>query len=103
MCACLPLKCVWVSETRQSVIVLQHLTFCCVCFLLLLLLCLTEQPGVANNWNVCSPNSIGSMQPPDDWEIDISQLHIDSKVGSTKEHSMGMAMGTSQWLCASGS
>jgi hypothetical protein len=41
---------------------------------------LLQQPGPANNWNVCSPSAAGGMQPPDDWEIDISQLHIDSKV-----------------------
>lgn len=41
-----------------------------------------QQPGAANNWNVCSPSTAGSLQPPDDWEIDISQLHIDSKVAA---------------------
>lgn len=41
---------------------------------------LLQQPGPANNWTVCSPSAAGGLQPPDDWEIDISQLHIDSKV-----------------------
>lgn len=38
-----------------------------------------QQPG---GWNVCSPSAPGSSPAPDDWEIDISQLHIDSKVAA---------------------
>eukprot|EP00878_Enallax_costatus_P020965 GHUV01022181.1.p1 GENE.GHUV01022181.1~~GHUV01022181.1.p1 ORF type:complete len:482 (+),score=159.09 GHUV01022181.1:903-2348(+) len=37
----------------------------------------------ANNWNIRSPSGAGDSSPaPDDWEIDISQLHIDSKVAA---------------------
>jgi hypothetical protein len=50
---------------------------CGCCLLNVLLL---QPPGAVNNWNVCSPSAAGGLQPPDDWEIDISQLHIDSKV-----------------------
>jgi hypothetical protein len=39
------------------------------------------QPPQANSWNARSPSNAGGGSPaPDDWEIDISQLHIDSKV-----------------------
>ncbi len=41
----------------------------------------SQAAGAANNWNVCSPSAAGGgLAAPDDWEIDISQLHIDSKV-----------------------
>lgn len=54
---------------------------CCSCCLLCCPACV-QQPG-ANNWNVCSPSAAGGgLVPPDDWEIDISQLHIDSKVSA---------------------
>jgi urease accessory protein UreF len=40
-----------------------------------------QQPHPAVSWGVCSTSAGGSSSPaPDDWEIDIAQLHIDSKV-----------------------
>jgi hypothetical protein len=45
------------------------------CAVLWRLICVLQAPGAVNNWNAAG------MPAPDDWEIDISQLHIDSKVG----------------------
>lgn len=37
----------------------------------------------AGSWNARSPSVTGDSSPaPDDWEIDITQLHIDSKVAA---------------------
>jgi hypothetical protein len=33
------------------------------------------------HWYARSSSGLGGSSAPDDWEIDISQLHIDSKVG----------------------
>ncbi|WIA40249.1 hypothetical protein OEZ86_013627 [Tetradesmus obliquus] len=40
------------------------------------------QPPQGNSWNARSPSNTGGSPAPDDWEIDISQLHIDSKVAA---------------------
>ncbi|KAI8469236.1 MAG: kinase-like domain-containing protein [Monoraphidium minutum] len=40
-------------------------------------------PGLAPAaWNVSAPGGPGGSPAPDDWEIDINQLHIDSKVAA---------------------
>ncbi|KAF6257781.1 kinase-like domain-containing protein [Scenedesmus sp. NREL 46B-D3] len=39
-------------------------------------------PMQANSWNARLPGNAGGSPAPDDWEIDISQLHIDSKVAA---------------------
>lgn len=44
-------------------------------------------------WNVCGPGGPAGSPAPDDWEIDISQLHIDSKVAAGAWVSGGGAFG----------
>lgn len=51
-----------------------------VCQVAAVLTVLLQPPS--NNWNIRSPSATGDSPAPDDWEIDISQLHIDSKVAA---------------------